>query len=106
MPHFATKPTRIDATYDLWAIAGLTVSGHGLAPYEGLTPAPIAFNATLTKYRIRPDGIAERSPHPADTIAVGHPDLMALGADRPDVAAAVAALTDALMTYAAEQGKL
>jgi hypothetical protein len=41
-----------------------------------------------------------------DTIALGHPDLMALRAERPDVAAAVAALTDALMAYAADQGKL
>jgi hypothetical protein len=92
MPHPATQPTVLEGTYDLWAIAGLTVSG--------------ALNATLTKYRVRPDGIAERSPHPADTIALGHPDLQALAAERPDVAAAVDALTDALMAYAAEQGKL
>jgi hypothetical protein len=106
MPHPATQPTILEGTYDLWAIAGLTVSGHGLAPDGGSAPAPIALNATLTKYRVRPDGIAERSPHPADTIALGHPDLQALATDRPDVATAVAALTDALMAYAAEQGKL
>jgi hypothetical protein len=106
MPYPATQPTVLEGTYDLWAIAGLTVSGHGLAPYGGSDPQPIALNATLTKYRVRPDSMPERSPHPADTIALGHPDLEALRAERPDVAAAVDALTDALMAYAAEQGKL
>jgi hypothetical protein len=105
MPHHATKPTVLEGTFDLWAIAGLTVSGHGLVPYGGSDPQPIALNATLTKYRVRA-GLPERSPHPADTIALGHPDLLALAADRPAVAAAVAALTDALMSYAADQGKL
>jgi hypothetical protein len=106
MPHFATKPTRIDATYDLWAIASLTLGGSGLARVGEATAPPIAINATLTKYYVRSNGVPERSPDVNDTIALGHPDLMALRAERPDVAAAVAALTDALMAYAADQGKL
>jgi hypothetical protein len=111
MPIPASEPTRLDRIYDQWAISSLVMRGDGLVSYDQTIVRPITVEISMVKYCIRPDGMPERSPlanvpGSSDTAPVTHPDLLALMAERPDVADAVNRLTAALAAYATDQGLL
>jgi hypothetical protein len=105
MPIPAT-PSVVSATYDLWAIGGLRQVGVGLASAGESAAPPVGLVATLAKYRLRDDGVPEMSPMPADQVAITIPDLYALAATDPKVATALAALVEAVVSVARDQGKL
>lgn len=102
----STEPTTLIATYDRWAIASLNQIGDGCADAGQASAAPVALTVTLVKYRVRDDGISERSPLPSDRRALSVSDLYALAATDADVAAALAALIAAVAKIATMQGVL
>lgn len=101
----ATEPTVISASYDKWAFSFYT-SGFPCAAPGGSVADTVSAHATLVKFRIRDDGVYERSPLPADIREVHIEDIYATAATKPSVAAALAALLVAVAEIAADQGAL
>lgn len=114
----ATNPTTIDAVYNLWAIASLTVSGDGCVAFgqqpnpgqSAPTPGLVSVTAKLVKYRVLPSGLDERSPSPADVVQLSIPDVygyIATGTPQAvAVAEAMASILTALQAYGTQQGIL
>lgn len=106
MPIDATSPTVVQATFDKWAIAELRQTGDGLAAFGDPSAPPIVLYARLVKYRVRDDGVSERSPFPADSRDVTIPDLYDLAAKDIDVASALAELVSVVAKVAGQKGLL
>lgn len=106
MPIDATSPTTIQASFDKWAIAEFKQTGDGLAAFGDPSAPPIVLYARLVKYRVRDDGVSERSPFPADTRDVTIPDLYDLASKDPDAAAALQALVGMVAKVAGQKGLL
>ncbi len=101
----ATTPTVLDAaTFGLWAVASLRIEGDGLADFGGSVPQPVRVQATLVKYRLRGDGVPERSPFPGDILTLALADLYAAAAADPALAAAIPAILAAVLSIG--QGRL
>lgn len=105
MPIEATEPTVIAATYDKWAFSFHT-TGFPCAAPGGMTPDTVACHVTMLKFRLREDGVPERSPLPSDMREIHVDDLYALAAIKPSVATALTAMLDAIAEVAADEGKL
>lgn len=107
MPIPASMPTTLSGEFSNWAFEFRTI-GDGLLPYgspRGGQP-PIAAVAKLTKFRVRDDGVSERSPSPEDSITVAIADLYAEAATNPVVASALTSMIEAVSSIAVSQGKL
>jgi hypothetical protein len=103
----ATTPTILDATFPYWSFQIQSI-GDGLLPFGaplGSQP-PIQFVAVGTKFRVRSDGVQERSPLASDTVTMTIPDLYAEAAIDPTIAAALGAMLAAVQAYGAAQGVL
>lgn len=103
MPYPAT-PTTVTAVYDRWTVMEFRQVGDGLADVGSSTIAPVRIAATIVKWRLREDGVAERSPLPSDRRDVTLDDLYAAAASDPTIAAAVAANGEAVFHMAQLQG--
>lgn len=97
----ATTPTAVSATFDQWAICSIAQAGDGLATFGAAAAGTVSMTVKLVKYRVRPDGVAERSPLPSDIATVTILDLYAKAASDQTVATGLAAFTAAVV----EQGK-
>ncbi len=108
----ATIPTVVSATYDKWCITSFAAVGDGCVGLNDSALQPVALTIQMQKYRVRPDGLSERSPSPTDTRLLTIGDLYAsLGANPTDpvwqqIGAAMASLTAAVAAYAAARGEL
>jgi hypothetical protein len=111
----ATEPTTLTATYDKRAIAEFRTLGDGCLALGEAPPQDGQGNPTaplvrvivrLVKYRLRPDGTAERSPHRADVRSFEIADLYAQAATNPEWADVLTRLTMAVAGYAASVGAL
>lgn len=103
MPIEATEPTVIAATYPYWAFS-IQTRGFPCAPPGGTTPDTVSCHVTLIKFRIRGDGVPEQSPLPDDVRTITVDDIYALAATKPTVAAALAALMEAVAEVASDEG--
>jgi hypothetical protein len=123
----ASSPTSVQAIYDRWTIVEFRTLGDGCvdlgqarpiryADYDQETgdpigdpiehDPPIRVVVRLVKYRVRPDGASERSPHPGDVRQIQIDDLYAEAATDQGLAEALGALTAAVAGRAAAQGAL
>lgn len=103
----ATNPSSVSATYNLWAISMFQVQGDGLVRIgQTDAPPPVAATATLVKYRIREDGLAERSPLVSDRLDLSIPDLYALAATDSTIGAALTSIVTGVTHFASGQGLL
>ena len=105
MPIEATTPTEITATYPYWAFSFHT-SGFPCAPPGGDTPDVVSCHVTMVKFRVREDGVPERSPLPSDVREIHVADLYALAAQKPSVATALNSMLTAIAEVAGDEGKL
>lgn len=104
MPITAGDPTTVDAVYDKWGLTSFAIIGTGAVATGNTGPAePVRVVATLTKYRVREDGVSELSPLPADVLRVTSDDVYALATRLPSVATALGALLAAVYEVAQEQ---
>ena len=85
----ATAPTNLEAVYDRWTISGISQAGDGCADVGKSNAGKIRLTVTLVKFRLRPDGVSERSPLHGDTITVVVDDLYAEMASNSVVADAM-----------------
>lgn len=102
----ATTPTAVSATFDAWAICSIVQSGDGLAPFGASAAGVVSMTVKLVKYRVRPDGVAERSPLPGDIATVTIPDLYVKAASDQTVATGLSAFTAAVVEVGKAQGVL
>lgn len=104
----ATTPTTVNGTFDQWAYEFRTI-GNGLLHFgapAGPQP-PIRALVTMTKYRVRADGVQEASPLAGDVVTLQVADLYAAAAADPSgIGAALAANRAAVEAYAREKGAL
>lgn len=105
MPIEASEPTVISASYPYWAVSFHT-SGFPVADPGGDTVGVVSCSVTMVKFRIRDDGIPERSPLQSDVVTFYVPDLYALAALKPGAATALTAMLAAIAEEAADRGVL
>lgn len=105
MPLFATTPTNVSATYDLWAIGDLRIAGDGCIdpgqlpdPGQELpTPQPVMITVQLVKARILGNGLWERSTGPSDKVEFSIIDVYKYVADGLPAAAEIGAAMGAVL---------
>lgn len=105
MPIEATAPTILEATYDKWAVQFRT-NGFPSARIGETTARPVSCTIVMQRSRIRPDGVWEASPLPADLVEFTVPDLYALVAEDAAAANALQAMIGVIATQAASRGIL
>lgn len=105
MPIAATEPTVISASYPFWAFSFYT-SGFPIANPGEDTVGVVSCSVTMVKFRVRDDGIPERSPLQSDVVTFHVPDLYSLAAEKPSVATALTAMLTAIAGEAEAEGVL
>lgn len=103
MPIEATQPTVLSAVYPYWAFQFHT-SGYPCAAPGSSVVGQVSCHVTLVKFRNREDGVSELSPLASDVREITVPDIYALAAIKPSVAAALAALMVAVAEVASDEG--
>ena len=106
MPINATESTVLDATYDKWAISEFRTYGDALSGYGESAVQPVRVFVRMIKYRVRDDGIPERSPILSDSRSFDIPDLYAALESDPLLAQAMQSLTTAVAAHASQLGVL
>lgn len=103
-PIEASEPTVISATYDKWAFEFSTCGFPCAAPGSSVVET-VSCHIRMLKFRVREDGIFERSPLESDSQEIHIVDLYALAAEKPIVATALAVMLEAITEVADDEGK-